>query len=654
MSNYYRITSGLNSVGTLIPSTDNPYNHIKEDKDYYLSIYSYNEEQKKLAEEIIQKDGRDRQRGVSGIEDVKTNYLVFDIDNSSDLVKAKEDTGKVLDKLVEKGIDVKNILISFSGNKGFSLVVKHDKELNPQEHKTIALGIAKEAGVEIDSKVYNPSRIFRLNFTKHQETGLYKTPISVGWLKNYSIDFIKKQAEKKPDTINLKMNVQKLPESVFNIKKEIEVKKVDATIIESTQLDFTKKPFYLTDAKYVLHKGHIPKGWGNEGMMILCSTYRNAGFDKTDAYHMLKGVNEKRSEIYNVEKKSNDDIWLQIVNTVYSPLWRGGMYSEKENELLQLIIKEYKIENRDADTKLVSLGDVSSIFKNFAENIDNNTIKIGIEEIDNNYRITTSMLVCLLAPPSAGKTAISLGILETLSNNNIDSLFLSLDMGVPLIYQRLIQRNTGYHADKIFDAYKNKDSGLITKMEKEVINNYKNVSFCFKSGIQIEDIRNMLTDEKKKGKHIKFVAIDYLECLQGPFSDSHANLGFIAQSLKDIANEFDVCILLLVQPQKHAGDPSDEITSYRGIKGNSTTEQAASIIFSISRPGFDPKFPDEDNYLTMNVLKNRMGKLGTHDFYWDGVSGKIRSLDDEGKGHLKSLREAVAKRKSDSKKKDDW
>jgi replicative DNA helicase len=661
MSNYYRITSGLNSIGKLISENENPYNYITDDKDHYLSIYSYNEDQKKLAEEIIEKDGRQRPRGVSGIEDVKTNHLVFDIDNESNLQQAKEDTVRVYEKLIERGIDSKNILISFSGNKGFSLVVKHDTMLTPGEHKTIALRLAKEAGVTVDSKVYNPSRIFRLNFTKHQETGLYKTPVSIGWLKNYSTDFIKKQALNKPKSIEVKTGIQKLPQTVLSLKNEAEITKKQVEIVEAS-IDFTKKPFYLTDAKFVLHKGYIPKGWGNEGMMILCSTYRNAGFDKTDAYHMLKGVNEKRSELYGLPKKSNDEIWIQIVNTVYSPAWRGGMYSEKENDLLQLIVKEHHIKEK---TNLTSIDNVSERFLHFAENINQNIVKTGIRSLDDNLLVTTGMMVGLLGAPSSGKTAAATKILETTLEQGQRALFLSLDMHDNLLFQRLIQRQTGVNvsnklrkmikSDKNFDVeYNIRQDKPILEGIKKVSEVYKNAKFNFTRGATIESIEEDIKINKQLyGEELKLVVVDYLEKVRGPYSDPTANSGFVASRLSDLASTYDVCIILILQPQKSAGDPSEELLSMRNVKGASVIEQDCRIILTLWRPGFNPKNPSDDKYSTIAIVKNNMGELLTLDYGFDGLKGQFNELTQPERDHLEELRQRVKEEKQ-AQKKEDW
>jgi replicative DNA helicase len=289
---------------------------------------------------------------------------------------------------------------------------------------------------------------------------------------------------------------------------------------------------------------------------------------------------------------------------------------------------------------------VAAIFKKFATEIDKNTIKLGIPAIDNKVRVTTSMLVGLLAAPSAGKTSVSLSILNEASRSNIKSVFFSLDMGAPLVLQRLIQKHARLNSKTIYSMYQNSDNE-IGKIETTLDSEYKNVSFCFKSGITTQDIRDYIVKEQEASEEkVRLVVVDYLECLQGPYSDATANTSIIAQQLKDIANDLEVCIVLLLQPQKHAGDPSSELLSYRNIKGSSAVEQAASVIFTMWRPGFSPKNPVEDKYLSMAVVKNRMGSLDLFEFSWDGLTGELTELDELQQGELNALKKRKAAEKA--------
>jgi hypothetical protein len=640
MSTYIRLAEGLSKY-KLIPTTENIWDHISSnDKDYYVSIFQYNDSHYKQWKE---------KKTVSGIKDVVTNKLVFDFDNSANPEEARTETVELVTRLLKKGINESAIQASFSGSKGYCVEVDTTDTMTPEEFKNVTFALAGDLK-HFDTVVNDPNRIVRVVGTKHPKSGLYKYPLTVKQLSELDTNTIKSLAKDinniDEDVINSWVQTD-LPESIKEYKKTKEKVKEVIEVIDH-DLDLSKKPKWLTDAKYALQEGFFGSGERNTAFMILASTYKNQGFSKEIIYRMLKGVAEIQARRNGVDRYSDEELYNNIVEVVTNPTWKGGMYSYENTPLLQEVTKRLGLKvPKDEEIQLVPVDNVSEVFRKFATEIDKNTIKLGINQVDSEVRVTTSMLVGLLAAPSAGKTSVSLGILNSLSKSNLKAIFFSLDMGAPLVYQRLVQKHTGMSGKKIFEMYKNKDSRLL-EFEKRVSDEYKNVRFCFRSGITTDDIRSfILKQQEVDGERAKLVVVDYLECIAGPYSDATANTSLIAQQLKDIANELEVCIVLLLQPQKHAGDPASELLSMRNIKGSSVVEQACSIIFTMWRPGFSPKNPDEDMYLTIAVVKNRMGQLGSYDFGWNGLTGDLSELDELERGELDELRKRRALEKAE-------
>ena len=79
---YYNFKEGLNSKGKLV-TLEQLENFQKDpNKDYYISIYKYNEDQKKRVEE---------KGTISGIKDVTTDILVWDFDSATNPDDARKD-----------------------------------------------------------------------------------------------------------------------------------------------------------------------------------------------------------------------------------------------------------------------------------------------------------------------------------------------------------------------------------------------------------------------------------------------------------------------------------------------------------------------------------------------------------------------------------
>lgn len=675
---------------------DDVIDQYGEEKDYYESIFKYKQNRydkyisglkdscnylnykfnekdilgtttkvmrklKKLSKE--QNDSRATELlenvSVSGEKDVYTHKLVFDFDHKQ-LETARIDTIELVDRLMNSGLKSENIQLSFSGNKGFSIEVETEEKFTQPEFWNIVDQFGSDLQT-LDDKVKDPQRLFRVPLTKHNSSGLYKTPLTINELKNLSETEIRTLAKElqddRFDIVEKWSKIKKLPISITSLKssvKEKEKTEVDVDFKESStefEIDLSVKPSWLSSARYILQQGYIPDGQRNHAMMILASTYKNIGFDKTDTYHVLKAVNEKREKVMGIPKVDNDVIWREVISTVYSDLWTGGQYSDKTDPLLLSIKEKYNLVDDQIDNKTKNISEMHERFIDFAKNIDKNTIKTGIKQIDDNVLITTGMLVGLLGAPSSGKSSFALNFLKHTSKNNEKSFFFSLDMPDNLIYARLVSM---FHKERlglktILDKIKTGETDDFKETFNKMHTEFNNVNFDTKSGTSVEDIRARLTQHQKiTGEKIRLVVVDYLERVHGPYSDPTQNSGLIASQLADIARDFDTAVLLLLQPQKMAGDPSDALLSMRKVKGSSRIEQDCRIIFTMWRPGFNPQDSSMDRFASVAVVKNNMGGVGQFDFKWDGAKGSFEklSLSDQ------QLLSDVIKEKEEKKKAD--
>lgn len=669
---YIRRAEGKINYQTMIPLTESTLQHqlltlIKKNrtKEQYFSVYLYSKDDFKIYQET---------KTASGLEGKLTNRLFFDFDCKDDLGLALKLTRELFQKLLSLGLQDNQIQIYFSGGKGFHLECALVDKLTKSELKALVRNITFDIHEQykashpaiIDWKLFDEQRLFRSPLSPNSRG--FKTPLTSEELETNTIEEILEIASvqdfnRYEQFLGYWDLAVKLPASMDELrieKKEVvEVKNQQTLVSLQDRPDFTNRIKGYTDVKVALAQGFFEPGERNQAFMVLAATHKYAGFSANEAYHLLKATDENhvaRLERKGIvrERKPKDEIWNEVISVVYSPEWKGGTYSEKEDPLLIDIKKKYNISEFES-SMLVSLLDVNDHFKSFAKNIDQNTLKVGIPSLDANIRITTSSLVCLLAAPSAGKSSISFGILNKVSNDGIKSMFFSLDMAAPQVYQRLVQKHLNISSDTIFNAYKNDDFALISKIEKKLHDEYKNVKFCFRSGISCEQIRDALLEEKKAtGEFPKLIVIDYLESVSTPYSDSTAAKGYVANQLKNIANDFGICVFLLVQPAKITGGPASELNSYTNIKGSSVVGEAATQVITLYRPGFSPKDPDDDRFLTLTVVKNRMGSLGQYDFGWDGLTGSISELTEEGRGELAALRREIEEEKKASKSDSGW
>lgn len=658
---YYRFSENYN-VNKLVPVTTSPFSLVKNpNKPHFISMMKYNEEQyqKWLKTNTL-----------SGEKGSLTNRIWADFDGGgkekpdTTIEEAFKDANTFYKRLLDLGIHEESVQISFSGNKGVGFIVETDSSFSNTEIRNLCFNLASDLKT-FDEKMYDNQRIFRLLFTQNEKTGLYKIPLTAEELERADIKEIKATASSldnfdkeevlgyyKPFKVTTK--VKELVKKLETPKKELKEVKMETV----NDLNFNSKPKFLSNCRWALQNGYFKEGTRSTAFLCLAASYKNMGYDLEHTYRLLKGVAELQARVNNSERFSDNELWNNVVTQVYSQNWSNGQYSCREpgNWLYNYCqsLGENKCSHKE-DAEVSSLDIFSSKFKNFASNIEQNTVKFGIEVIDRKVMITTNMLVGLLGAPSAGKTQTVFEILNKTSKQNIHSMFFSMDMGLPLVYTRLIQKHFAYNRDKVYDIYKN-DPEQEDRINRTLKDEYKNVHFCFKSGLTVPTIKDMILDyEKNTGNKLKLIVIDYLECLSSEFSDSTASTAFIAQQLKDLANETETCVIVLLQTQKTSGDPSEPLLSMRKIKGSSAVEQACSVVFTISRPGFSAKRPEDDKFITISTVKDRMGSLMSVDCGFEGLTGKISyPLSDEQYEHLKEVRERKRQEKEQESSTDGW
>lgn len=641
---YKRISRGLGKENLLVPFDFNTQEFINKhpNEDYYESIYSYNEDHKVIYQ---------KEKTFSALpkENIVTNRIIFDLDSEIDPSKAKDDAKSLFNKLKNDGLNDNQIQLSYSGSKGFHVELFTTEYFKRSQLEAIVEHYGKDLST-VDYKIVDENRIIRVPLTKNQKTGLYKIPLSFQDLDK-SIDDIKFMAKTIKSEYYTLLNSYEsvVPPKKFHSLKKVEIERVKTEAVLNDRPDFSRKPKHLSSAKFALLEGFIPPGKSNHAYMILASTFKSLGYSKDNTYSLLKSADRARSERYNVPRKSKDELWKNVINQVYSPFWNGGTYGEKDDTLLKEIRETYKIiEGPTKEKQLVSLNDVIGGFEDFATNIDKNTIKMGLEDLDSQVRLTTNMLVSLLGAPGASKTSFSFRFLNYINSINEHAVMFSLDMSSFLVFQRLIQKHTGKTSDEIFEIYKNGNEKEKKRFNDILNKEYQNVKFCFEAGMTCDDIRERMLTLSEQGIKPKVIVIDYLECITTGITDSTASKAFVALKLKDIANEFNTCVLLLTQPVKSAGDPRYPLNSYSAIKGSGVIAEQSSIVLTVHRPGFSPDNPENDKFVSITVVKNRMGQLGQFDYSWHGLTGEVGYLNDDEREDLKQIRERFTQQEKNS------
>jgi hypothetical protein len=636
---YKRHCIGVQDKGNLVKAEE-VKNYINPFDDNYESLYLYNEEQKKLF---------DTSKSVSGIEDVIADNILFDFDKDGDLEQAISDACVLVGRLMDSGVSENAIGAYFSGNKGVHVQVKTNDLLSVQQFKDITYGLAGDLPT-FDRVVNNPSRIIRIENTKHKKSGLYKVRLDLSELQHLDSNAIKDLALKPRDGLPALTRVT-LPESLYKLrqvekKPELKVVSPDSDL---TNLDFANKPKGWSNCKFALLDGYgIKEGDRHAKLLAIVATAKALNELEGNAYYKAKHAMKRGVERYGGNECSKDDL-ESIVKSVYSVSWKGGSYSCRDGKspwLTEICNSLGRHKCQAIDSPIVTTNEVFGLFQNYAENFEKNVLQTGIATLDEKCKFMVGTSNGILAPPGVGKSTLSFGMINHNSNLGNHSIFFSYDMFHSMVFLRLVQRHFGLKQEEIFDIFKH-DKKKSMEIKNKLDEEYKNVHFCFKSGQTADEIyETILETEQKIGDKVKLVMVDYNELVISNVSDPTQASAQTAQRLRQIANDTATSVITLLQPSKIFSNPADEISTYQGAKGSGAIAQSLSLMISLSRPGFSPRHPEMDKFFTVNALKNRQGPLFTVDLGWNGLSGQIRDLTEEENTELAALREQKALEKS--------
>lgn len=222
--------------------------------------------------------------------------LYFDFD-SEIFEHTRQDTLKAISflKVVFHIEDTSQIKIYFSGNKGFHIVVDYDiLGVKPIKHLNLTYKyIAEDLNSFInngtlDLRVYDNKRMFRVEGSKHEKSGLYKTYITYDELLKLTEDEIKEISKIKREEPVIKKN--------FNNKAHATYKFYDnkaitcANKIHNIKSKGTLKyePPCITN---ILEHGAV-SGKRNNTVAVLSSYLNSSGKDLEQALDILLKWNE--------------------------------------------------------------------------------------------------------------------------------------------------------------------------------------------------------------------------------------------------------------------------------------------------------------------------------------------------------------------------
>lgn len=637
MVKYVEYRAGLQGeVRDSIISLDDLPTRVDIFTDCYRSLFYYDQS----ILNHVQKEGS--VKGYKG--SIGVDRILFDLDHQ-DLNQAKKDTIMLIERLKDQyNVQPEELSIFFSGGKGFGLEINTagiaclDGYLDinlPIIIKRFCISIAKDLE-SFDSVIYNHNRIYRIENTVHQKSGLFKTLLTPDEVYNMSVEDIQKKATElsllpaKPvvkDGEKLCKKIKELIKGLNDVVKSIELPSINLKKYGNSDI-----PKYQKHCIWTLASGKYTDQRDN-GLIRLADHYKKQGMQPEVIKGLLFGVVNLMNE-NNPEKARKDPIKDEDVERIIRQTFNNTFDYGCGDSLLDSIcsrscyLAPAKFDTKDSDVKTLfdAYNNSVSYFTNYSKNI----VKTEFKDLDVQMPMLLGTFNIITATPGKGKTALMLNMLKHVNQNNTHTLFYNLDMAEHQVIHRLsplmYTDETGnpiITLNEFMRLGENPDETIMAKIGTGFEDLSKNVLISSKEYITVEDIDKQIeVQEQLWGKKIKFVIIDYIQQLKSHFKDEYQNHTFNAHALANLAKVRNVCVLGISQETEN---DSGEKTA----KGSKTFEERCSTMISFMRP-FMKDRPELDYFVKIQMTKNRLGPVNKPVIlFFDATRGYIRDVSEE-------------------------
>ena len=223
-------------------------------------------------------------------------------------------------------------------------------------------------------------------------------------------------------------------------------------------------------------------------------------------------------------------------------------------------------------------------------------------------------LIIIGARPSMGKTALAMTIGMYGAKLRQTVAMFSLEMQRKDVWQRQVAMESDVSLSKIRQPHKrmsNVEFDAVTETSLRL----KNLPFYVtdRTGLNINTLRTK-TRALKRRFGLRLLIVDYLGLMHGTNHKDNrtTQLGEVTRSLKELAKELGITVLLLAQLNREVEKRVDQLPMLSDLRDCGEIEQDADIVLFPHRPiHLKPSLGEEWRYYaTLRVAKNRAGATG--------------------------------------------
>jgi replicative DNA helicase len=495
--------------------------------------------------------------------------MVFDLDSEKDLELARKETIKICEHFQKNYSFMPDMF--FSGSKGFHLIVPAKVfglgfQYDPVKvYKQIVKALGKVLNLKtIDYSVLERKRIFRLNNTKHEATGLYKVRLKFNEL-NTSVEEIKKLAQSR-------RKVQK-PEFVFS---EIFNKGFLDTEKKLNERERQKNKYapktvnqvkLLPCIKKLFEKG-APSGKRNAACYTLALFLKSQNLEEDQALQILHGFSGLSDN--------------EIQKTVNSAYKHNKQFGCNNNELIQEFCDKKKCQ---FGYQKLSFDDMVESNEELLKRIRENILEQkGISGITFGHEKFKKMLgnikkeevIIVAGDAGIGKTAYGMYFLrENLKLQN-RVLYCSLEMSNDALIERTIAELSGVDSEFL-------GKGEVDKQLK-FYKDHQHLFYFLKNDVALSsrNIKRLLEENMYGSLGLDAVVIDHLGGVSVENQKTmYEEYSRIMAELRELTKRYQIPIILLTHYNKGQTGASNKPRSVNDILGSGRIRDFATKIIQI-------------------------------------------------------------------------
>ena len=323
----------------------------------------------------------------------------------------------------------------------------------------------------------------------------------------------------------------------------------------------------------------------------------------------------------------DSDFPMELAEDVYNRLiWETYMSQVRNIDAMdipfeeKLSLRPAKLSTIQNSTHLVNLLDIDMTEE--ISNLDKYTT--GIEELDKTVSFTETNFIVIAARPGVGKSLFMLQSAIANAKKGIKTLFISLEMSVKSINERIINHLSG---TDIRESNKDENGALdVNGFNKDIAafmqtEDYRQIAkYLQVLVIKKSSGESILTEieEAIKENDYKIVFLDYVQLIKFATLDEWASIRASTKELKNIAFRYNIAVVTGSQVSRNSTERGLDLTQ---LFGSSSIESDTDIVIGLESAA--ERRQGQDSVLFVKVLKNREGDLGSKKY---GINYSIGSM----------------------------